>query len=476
MAFLRASAPSIPAWKRWLLAIVIATAGLLANDLRLKRIDFSYQDQATYLSLAGDLLQRGRFTDGVFGSPAARADKAPGMFLAPLFPALAAGVAALDPTLRTTVACAAARARTSPPDCPADLGLLLPLQMAIAAATLLLVWRSAAAVTRSETVAWVALLIASFGTPLLSEYAHLGETENLTFLFFAAFSLALLKAVERGGWVIGAIGGACLGLAVLTRPAFLYLGIAVAAACAIAILLEARKRSDLQRHRWRDLAAASLIFGLVLAPWIARNALVFGTPAITANYGGFIFTQRIAYDAMTPKEYAVGWVRYFPTFGNFLAHLFFPPEASRRLDDYEPDSFYSTGNAEADPLFLEASAPSPDHQVGPLLRDRVLPDLGKFTLVTLLLAWRGFWIGNQFGLICGSCLIWRLSRIHDPAWPPLAILSAPPLFMLLFQAAVSVSVSRYNIILLPVMAIAAAQVCVDLWQSRAAHKPVAAAP
>ena len=453
-------------WKSWLLAIAIAAAGLLANEARLKRLDFSTQDQATYLSLAGDLYLTGRFTDGVFGSPAARAAKAPGLFLAPLFPALAAGVASIDPKLRALIVCAASRSRQSPQNCPFDLGLLLPIQLAAAAATLLVIWRTALAVTRSDRTAWMALLIASFGTPLLCEYAHLGETENLTFLFFAGFSLALLKTVEGGGWRAAMACAACLGLAVLTRPAFLYLGLALAVACAGAIWAKAGRTHAQRAKPWRNLAIACLTFGLVLGPWMARNALVFGTPAITRNYGGFILTQRLAYDAMTPKEFAVGWIRYFPTFGHFLAERLFPAEDSRRLEGYEPDSFYSIGNAEADPLFLEASSESADHQVGSLLRTRVLPHPGKFILVTLLLAWRGYWIGNQFGLVCGSCLIWQLCRIHDEAWRRLALVSAPALVMVFFHAAVSVSETRYNIILLPAMAIAAAQVCARLFRPR----------
>jgi hypothetical protein len=76
----------------------------------------------------------------------------------------------------------------------------------------------------------------------------------------------------------------------------------------------------------------------------------------------------------------------------------------------------------------------------------------------LLLAWRGLWIGRYFSVVTVPMLFWRLARVKDPRWPALATVAAPPLFVLCLYAAVSVDAARYNIILEPVMAIAAGQV------------------
>ncbi|MGH7036485.1 MAG: hypothetical protein ACREFL_22390, partial [Stellaceae bacterium] len=142
-----------------------------------------------------------------------------------------------------------------------------------------------------------------------------------------------------------------------------------------------------------------------------------------------------------------------PDFGHSWAKALFSPGAFRRLSYDAPDAFYVIGARDA--------AAAPLGQAGPsilsLVRADILPHIGSYVAVTILLAWRGLWIGRYFSVVTVPLLFWKLCRVRDAAWMALMIVAMPPVFMLLLNAAVSVSAARYNIILEPVMAIAAGQ-------------------
>ena len=138
--------------------MVVALGCLLFGLATLKPENLAAYDQPLYLGIASDLQRTGVYTNGRWGE----AGK-PGAYTAPLYPGLIAAVAALDPDLAEAAACVRIAPWAAIPSCPGSLGLLVPLQVALLAGTLLLVWRSTLAIGGSRSAAWVALLAAGAG-------------------------------------------------------------------------------------------------------------------------------------------------------------------------------------------------------------------------------------------------------------------------------------------------------------------------
>lgn len=446
------SAPFHPA-KEWLIALMIVVAGLGLYTARLKPHILNSYDQPLYLATAAEA--------GALG-PGPH-DKPLSMTIAPLYPAFIAVLTHLDPRLAATVACVPAPQDGHLESCPNDLGLLVWAQLLLAAGTGLLLWRTANQVTLSRSSAWIALIAASFGSAEYAEYAHAAMTETLTFFLFAGFDLAFLLSIERRSIKAALVAGALLGLTTLTRPIYLYLALAIlAAALAIATWHAVARRAATKLPTLRLGVSFAVAFAAIVGPWIARNALVFGVANITEGYAPFVLVQRLAYDDMRPKEWLAGWIYFLPDFGHSWAKALLPAENYERLGYDTPDTLYAAGvDQAATTAPLGAQGPS----IVSLIRSDILPHLGTFIAVTLLLAWRGLWIGRYFSVVTVPMLFWRLARVKAPRWPALAIVASPPLFVLFLNAAVSGDAARYNIILEPVMAIAAGQI-INSWAMR----------
>ncbi|MGH7014003.1 MAG: hypothetical protein ACREEL_07595 [Stellaceae bacterium] len=444
-----------------LAALLIAAAGLTLRGELMKHLAPAGGDAPRYLRVASDLVVTGRYTDGL-GNPD-RAKRPPGMFMAPLYPAFVAAVIPFSPQLAATAACYAEG--NSP--CPEMLGPLIPLQFVVAAITLLLLWRLAATTTESEATGWIALVLAAFGSYEFASAALTAVTENLTLCLFTASQLALVAAARRDDRRLALLAGLFLGLTALTRPAFAYAAYAVLVVTLIGWLIPTLRR----RHRPMLGLGAAMTAGaaLALVPWMTRNALELGVFNLTQGYGGKILAQRVAYDAMSWHEYLAGWFYYLPDFGTSLARALFPPDWYARLG-WNPGSYYDYSVRTLDPQ-TAAAAGGAQHQIGYLIRHYVLPDLPKFAAVTALLAWRGLWIGKYFGFIAFPLFVAAVAAapLRRRAGR-LLLLSLPALFMLAFQAAISVSMNRYNIDLSASFAIGAA-VCFAALYERIAGRP-----
>lgn len=437
-----------PSLRPWLLALALALAGLLMQAPPARRQNLGNTDQPRYLSIAHDLLAAGYFTDGREAATATTA-AGPGLAVAPLYPALLAGLGALDPTLQAAERCVAQAADLpAVRACPPALGLLIPVQVALTVATLLLTWRLALAVTGCPSAGWAALLFSAFGTGQYAAYAFTAMTEAVVTPLLALLLLAAVRVVQNGRAAWAAAGGAALGLAALTRPEFELLALA-ALAGGLGLLPGPATR----RVGWLLLLLGAVAEALTL-PWRLRNASLFGTPAITAGYSGFILAQRVAYQAMNWREWCASWFHALPAFGPALARWLFGSAAVARLGwEERPDTFYMVGNT-AMVEELRRLVPDPAAQVSYLLRRYVLPDPIWFALVSLALAWKGLWVRKFVGLP-GVPLLARLCvrAWRERRWPTLAM-AAPPVLMALFYGAVSVGTPRYNLDLVPCYAVA----------------------
>jgi 4-amino-4-deoxy-L-arabinose transferase-like glycosyltransferase len=401
-----------------------------------------HSDAIRYITYALNLERHGTFSL----SPIDAADAAPGSGHTPLYPAWVAAFAAADSGLRDTLACVVRNNVTHAP-CALDLRSIVAAQLVLAGVFLGCVWLLARRLSGSGRIAWLAALSALLARNPL-QYANQILTEALLVPLLGLFILCLTIAYQerQPRWML--VAGAVLGLAVLTRPAYAYLFYAMASVLAAVALV-----------RWRRtllLACAlfAVAYGVVVAPWLARNEVRFDRLALTTGYDGNILAQRIAFNRMGWGELGVAFIYWFPDFGDHLAAALFPERYYNKLG-WNTGSYYAT----VAPAVYEkaaAEAGSDDAVVPFLLRTEVMAHPVKHALVSLALAFRAIFISKYWGvvgLVCFIALVIRQFRVSDYT---LLLLSLPVWFMVAFHASISASVPRYNLALIPFYAYAMA--------------------
>lgn len=240
------------------------------------------------------------------------------------------------------------------------------------------------------------------------------------------------------------------------RPTFVYLFYLTVAGLLVAGLWAiVRKDGGLIGLLVIAAGGALFLYTALVMPWMMRNHDLFGTFALTGSYGGYILVQRVAYNAMTAREWLASLIFWLPDFGDGLARLFFPSEVLERLGWYSPTSYYVLGNG-AWMQEMTAQAGSQEALLGWLLREKVFSGFGWHLIVTLSLTLRGLWVSKYFGLI--GFVFWLPSLVQAirhqcGLW---LVFCAPAVVLLGLQAFVSVSIPRYNLLVIPCMALAAA--------------------
>jgi hypothetical protein len=198
--------------------------------------------------------------------------------------------------------------------------------------------------------------------------------------------------------------------------------------------------------------------GLVLTPWIIRNYVMFDRAALVEGYGPFILVQRLAYNLMTWKEWAVSFIYWLPDFGDSLAKYWFNEADYSRLS-WGENSFYALGNG-AYARDMAAQAQGKEY-LGFLLKDVLWNNIGKHIAVTITLALRGMWTGGYIGLAGFLCLFPCFYILKNQGRALGFIFYSIPLFFMLgAHAFVSVNVIRYNEPLIAVFALSFAVVVV----------------
>ena len=444
LAFLRY--PSLAA----LALILLVTGALWARQPVRSLNDF---DQPFYLGIAHDMLQEHRFTDGfMFAAPDQAGQRPSGMRFAPLYPALLAAAASLDGRLRAGMDCVVAGADKDAA-CPRAAPLMRWVQFGALAGFFWLLWWMARR-TGGAASGWLALVLA-FGTaPLLLGSVDVMMTEVTTLVLSTAAMAAGVAAAGQAGrrrvaWAAGA--GVLLGLAALTRPAFLYL----IPASVVGVVLAGRA--------WPAAGAFGAAAGLTLAPWVARNAVMMGRPALTYGYDSHTLVQRIAFDAMTWGEYAQSYLCWLPD-GTSLGRRFLGPAGCDRFGwDEHPGSFYALGLRHLLPETLAASGGYP-HHLSYLLGHYVLRMPVWHAMVSVPLALRGAYVAHWWGFVLFWAAVgltwaarpWRALEDETMWRPGVLLLAWPAWFMLAFNASVAVNQVRYNMLLIPLYALAGA--------------------
>ncbi len=257
--------------------------------------------------------------------------------------------------------------------------------------------------------AWCALLAAGLGTTEYAVYARTAMTEALS-LPLAALSgllLVLLVRVRGGpdGWRLGRDAWAAdADAAGIPLPG----GAIGLAGLVVAVW---------QRRLGLAMVAACLVAGATIAPWSVRNEALFGTVAPTSGYAGFILAQRMAYEAMTPAEWAAQWLYAMPGFGPAAARdRVAGRRRAARLAGASGHVLHGRQHHHgAGPC---QNAPNPADQVGYLLRTYVWPHPVRFAAVTLVMAWKSLWVRKYFSLVAVpffALMLWQAVRRRDLA-------------------------------------------------------------
>ena len=157
-------------------------------------------DQAFYLSIAYDLNHHGVFSNGVFDDTDSTKERpAPGLFFAPLYPALVTAVTWIDPRFRRAADCvieAVHNARDGR-ECEAYARSMLLVHALLLALGVLAIARAAETIFDRRGVFWLTGILATGALIPDAELFSFVMTESLTFCLYSAAALAMVLALKR---------------------------------------------------------------------------------------------------------------------------------------------------------------------------------------------------------------------------------------------------------------------------------------
>jgi hypothetical protein len=332
------------------------------------------------------------------------------------------------------------------------------------------------------------------------------ELACAVFIIWATYSLWM--AIEGGSLYSYAVSGLILGLLILTKAVFFY----VVPIILVCIIIYQYCTKRLQNYAL--LAGAVL---LVITPWMIRNYSIYEDTSITQR-GGSVLYQRAMINQMTAEEVPGAIYHWGPELYRTLVDLtpfaidsseFNPGGAYERLDRDQvgdslatergrPDeaiSFFGKTRAEINRLQnvlgegdLEGSRRKAFEIMQEEGMDIILDQPFKHAAMSFLFIWRGIWsfpnatipiikdplqsiIHNLINLSAYVALFAYLFMGFMRKQSGLFVLSIIPVMMILFQAGVSPSLSRFNEPAIPSMIIALSILIHGLYERIVASYP-----
>ena len=429
-------------------------------------------DQAFYLSIAYDLNHHGVFSNGVFDNvDSTRERPPPGLFFAPLYPALIVAVTWLDPRFRRAADCVIefrpkAEDRS---ECEVYARSMLLVHALLLAIGVLAIARAAETIFDDGRLFWLTGVLATVALIPDADLFSFVMTESLTFCLYGVASLAMVLALKRPGIAITVATGVLFGLLCLTRASFLAL-------VPVVLVLIAINARWIAKRACRAIATQCLVFAVafaaVVGPWIVRNGVSAGKWAMSEEYGSAAIVERFAYDDMTWREYLLAFPYCLPEIGEPIVDRTFGPQAMERFVYYSPQSFFHVGRAHRDQL--KAAHGRLDPLIGDLIRDEMRERGWWYLAVALPLGWCGLWVGGNLGLLLVPAFAWAAVAAARRGRPLFLLYAMPPFVMLGLHALLANHYTRYNLILIApfcagaawIMASAAARVR-SRWRARA---------
>jgi len=436
-------------------------------------------DQIGYLSVAAKLHDEGRFTDGTYQKEAVvTGNHGEGMFFAPIYPAFLALLMVVDKGFHETATCLVQHSSDVVSPCSVDVALPVFIQGILAGCSAFLVWLSAFLLAGQKRAAWIAMGLV-LTTGVYASLARLMLTENLTFPLFTLTCLLGTAGFQKKQGSVLFAAGVALGLLALVRPSFPYLLYFIAGAAVLyALWVLATEKGDLSFPKLALFLAAGYV--LTVSPWIIRNGVKLGSYAISKGYAPFVLSQRVAYNDMTAKEWGVSL--FMPGGSTALAQKLFPRKDFERLDSSQPTAFLYRA---IDPLRKKqilAAAGGVDRLLSYLVKTCILEHPIKHILVTLSLAWqgicckwawRGTWVCRYWGSVTIPVFVAVLVYAIKTRWWSFIIYSFPAWYMLGFNAFTTTNAVRYNLVMLPCLAISSSWAILWLCGRIKGNRPIA---
>ena len=375
---------------------------------------------------------------------------APGLSLAPGYPAILAALAVFDPRMADHLRCLAAGrdgcGRGNP------FRSLLLLQTLAGLIALALGCFVARELSGSVEIAGLATLLA-FIMGRFVEFAVVVQPHGLLRMLALALGALLLVTHRRRSIPMAALGGVVVGVLALIEVQYVALIVLVP----LLILAAEHVRPEPRRaFACYGAAAFALAGGLVLAPWMVRNHLLFGDAILTDNTVAKLFSERAAYNGPSLGEMLTGTLCWVPGFGD-LAKLVLPTETVRKFDLYYEGSLLFEGERI---LAASGAAAGGESTFVRLLRSYVLGDPLSYAASSAILLLRGLRATGGLLVLWGLLalpLLLRRMRAHGSLGPFLMVAGAP-VALAVVQALLTANLPWMNLGLVFIYAYAIAQV------------------
>lgn len=375
-----------------------------------------------------------------------KTDKKPefGRANVPLYPSLIAGAMAVDPDFADSMICHVENRENE--QCKKPFKIFYIAQLMLALAVLFFTFLIARNLSQNRIVPWLAALLI-VGSGVLAEFSSIFMTEIMALPLFCGVLYFCLRFYETKHlrWVI--LLGISLGLMTLVRPSYMYLFYG------FILFFTGYTVFRFSKTSLFSLLALILLFTVVIAPWSLRNKKHFDSYALThSEYGEIILTERTNYNQMSWPEVGVAMIYWLPDFGDSLAEKIFPEHLHNKLG-WHDKSYYGQGVHKRITQMTEELG-SRDKIVSHLVKTEVLTP--KHIATTFPLAMRGLYVSKYWGLVGLIAFVLLLIQTIRKKDYRLLIISLPVLYMVDFHAGLSVSIPRYNLVLITLYGISMA--------------------
>ena len=242
---------------------------------------------------------------------------------------------------------------------------------------------------------------------------------------------------------------------VFTKAVYIYfIPVAVLIGLVLVVMNRAQWKSSLSKLLIVTVVATSPLF-----LWMERNHDITGKYQFTDSRGGIALSTRVVFNDMNLTEYLAAFTYWTRGAGDGWAEALFPAEIVKPFEWYNPDGYYLRGQLgfgeRASVIASERNIPMSDAKdiVEHQIKDQILAHPIKHIVTTLPLIYRGIWI-DELAIITFPALIWLLICALRQRNGLLVIVLLPSLFSLVFYAAFSLNVARYQMTAMPGFAIA----------------------
>ncbi|WP_417836240.1 hypothetical protein [Thalassospira tepidiphila] len=219
----------------------------------------------------------------------------------------------------------------------------------------------------------------------------------------------------------------------------------------------------LSKSAWRSSFLRLLIFAFISSTpillWMDRNHEISGRYQFSDSRGGIALSTRVVFNEMDIIDYLAAFTYWTRGAGDSWAEDLFPPEVVRPFGWYEEDGYYLRGQLGFGKRVNEIIATEgltkieATDKVEQELKDAILSHPAKHIATTIPLIYRGIWI-DEFAIVTFPAFIALLVYALKLRRALLLAVLLPSLFSLVFYAAFSLNIARYQMTALPGFSIA----------------------